>query len=77
MSEGREKYGWGDLLREKVALYTDEEIPFEGPPCKTCACWNPRRVPKASEKGFTLGGIRLCWSTKMHSDFSCFVHRGA
>ena len=76
MSEGRKKYWWGDLLREKAAGHKDEEIPFEGPPCRACACWSPRRVPESSEKGFAFGGIRLCWSTKMYSDFSCYVHRG-
>lgn len=53
------------------------DIQIDGPPCKRCKFWRPEfRYMIIEKTGDEVpDGVRMCQTTEMYHDFSCFVPR--
>ena len=53
--------------------YPNGPIPISGPPCSSCAFWNPEKGPAPDHHLVTV--VRCCTSKHWFNDFSCYRGR--
>ncbi len=58
---------WGEV--ENIYY---KPLSIKEPPCRHCCNWIPMPKYINTKDMMMADGVRLCWSSQMYTDFSCF-----